>query len=56
VASGTEFGKSRSAAATETGRSLAARLLERSRIVLRAADGPQNDEIAGEFGSTPKRR
>ncbi len=32
------------------GRSLAARLVERSRIVLRAADGLQNDEIAAEFG------
>jgi transposase len=37
------------------GRSLPARLVERSRIVLRAADGLQNDEIAAEFGITPEK-
>jgi len=36
-------------------RSLPARLVERSRIVLRAADGLQNDEIATEFGITPEK-
>jgi transposase len=37
------------------GRSLPARLVERSRIVLRAAEGLQNDEIAVEFGITPEK-
>jgi transposase len=36
-------------------RSLPARLVERSRILLRAADGLQNDEIAAEFGITPEK-
>jgi transposase len=37
------------------GRSLPARLVERSRIVLRAADGLQDREIAGELGITPEK-
>ena len=37
------------------GRSLPARLVERSRIVLCAAEGLQNDEIAAEFGITPEK-
>jgi transposase len=37
------------------GRSLPARLVERSRIVLRAADGLQDREIAAEFGITPEK-
>lgn len=37
------------------GRSLPSRLVERSRIVLRAAAGLQNDEIAAEFGITPEK-
>ncbi len=37
------------------GRSLPARLVERSRIVLRAADGLQDQEIAAEFGITPEK-
>lgn len=37
------------------GRSLPARLVERSRIVLRAADGRQNREIAAELGITPEK-
>ena len=37
------------------GRSLPARLVERSRIVLRAADGLQDREIAAEFGITRKK-
>jgi transposase len=36
-------------------RSLPARLVERSRIVLRAADGLRNDEIAAELGITPEK-
>jgi transposase len=36
-------------------RSLPARLVERSRIVLRAADGLQDREIAAEFGITPEK-
>jgi transposase len=36
------------------GRSLPARVVERSRIVLRTADGLRNDEIAAEFGITPE--
>jgi transposase len=37
------------------GRSLPARLVERSRIVLRAADGLQDREIAAELGITPEK-
>lgn len=37
------------------GRSLPARLVERSRIVLRAADGLQDREIAAEIGITPEK-
>lgn len=37
------------------GRSLPARLVERSRIVLRAAEGLQDREIAMEFGITPEK-
>lgn len=37
------------------GRSLPARLVERSRIVLRAADGLQDREIAMELGITPEK-
>lgn len=37
------------------GRTLPARLVERSRIVLRAADGLQDQEIAAEFGITPEK-
>jgi transposase len=36
-------------------RSLPARLVERSRIVLRAADGLRNDEIAAELGITSEK-
>jgi transposase len=37
------------------GRSLPARLVERSRIILRAADGLQDREIAAELGITPEK-
>jgi transposase len=37
------------------GRALPVRLAERSRIVLRAADGLQDREIAAEFGITPEK-
>jgi transposase len=37
------------------GRSLPARVVERSRIVLRAADGLQDREIAAELGITPEK-
>src|SRR5580704_4121539 len=36
-------------------RSLPVRLVERSRIVLRAADGLRNDEVAAELGITPEK-
>jgi len=36
-------------------RSLTPRLVERSRIVLRAAEGLQNERIAAEFGITPEK-
>ena len=36
-------------------RSLSARQVERARIVLRAADGWQNKEIATELGITPEK-
>lgn len=35
------------------GRSLEVRLVQRSQIVLRAADGMQDQEIATELGTTP---
>ena len=37
------------------GRSLSARLVERARIVLRAARGWQDQQIASELGITPER-
>ena len=37
------------------GRSLPARLVERSRIILRATDGLQDREIAAELGITPEK-
>ncbi len=37
------------------GRSLRARVVERARIVLRAADGLQDKEIAQELGVTPEK-
>ncbi len=37
-------------------RSIPARLVERARIVLRAADGIQDKQIAGELGITPAKQ
>ncbi len=50
-----EFGGSGRVRTTARGRSLPARLVERSGIVLRAADGLQDREIAAEFGITPEK-